>query len=70
MARHSRGRLFSARGKGAGNTLLHRIIIFALAGVVLITIALVVGYYQLLSYLQGDTFRHLAALGVDIKEIG
>ena len=57
MARHSRGRLFSARGKGAGNTLLHRIIIFTLAGVVLITIALVVGYYQLLSYLQGDTFR-------------
>ncbi len=61
MARHSRGRLFSARGKGAGNTLLHRIIIFALAGVVLITIALVVGYYQLLSYLQGDTFRQTVA---------
>lgn len=61
MARHSRGRLFSARGKGAGNSLLHRIIIFALAGVVLITIALVVGYYQLLSYLQGDTFRQTVA---------
>ena len=61
MARHSRGRLFSARGKGAGNSLLHRIIIFALAGVVLIAIALVVGYYQLLSYLQGDTFRQTVA---------
>ena len=61
MARHSRGRLFSTRGKGAGNSLLRRIIIFALAGIVIITIALIVGYYQLLSYLQGDTFRQTVA---------
>lgn len=57
MARHGRGRLFSPRGKGAGNALLRRIIILAAAGVVLVTLALVVGYYQLLSYLQGDSFR-------------
>ena len=57
MAQHSRGRLFSTRGKGAGNALLRRIVILAAASVAIITIALVAGYYQLLSYLQGDSFR-------------
>ena len=57
MARHNRGRLFSSRGKGPGNSLLRRIIISAAAVVVIITVALVVGYYQLLAYLQGDAFR-------------
>lgn len=61
MARHGRGRLFSPRGKGAGNTLLRRIIILAAAGAVLLTLVLVAGYYQLLSYLQGDTFRQTVA---------
>ena len=57
MARHSRGRLFSSRGKGTGNTLFRRIIISVVAVAIILAVALVVGYYQLLAYLQGDSFR-------------
>ena len=57
MARHGKGRLFSLRGKGGGIPLHRRIIILIPAGVVLLGIALVAGYYQLLAYLQSDAFR-------------
>ena len=61
MARHGRGRLFTTRGKGAGNALLRRVILLAAAGVATITIAIIAGYYQLLAYLQGDSFRQTIA---------
>lgn len=41
-----------------------RIIIGCVAGVVILCVCLVVGYYQLLAYLQSDTFRQKAESGM------
>lgn len=57
MARHSKSKLFSAHSRGAMNARLRRICIAAAIVVVSIVVLLIVGYSQLLSYLQGDDFR-------------
>ena len=61
MARHSKGRLFSSHSRGALNARLRRIIIFSSLTFVACIILVIVGYSQLMSYLQGNDFRQLMA---------
>lgn len=76
MAKRNKGKLFfSAHGKASGKGLMRRIVIGVSVVFVLFIILLVIGYYQLLSYLQGSTFREkistaaTAALKADKVEI-
>lgn len=64
MARHGRGRLFSSHGRGGAIAIRRRIIIGCVAGLMLLCVSLVVGYYQLLAYLQSDSFRQKAESGI------
>ncbi len=57
MARHGKGKLFSSHGRGAKKTLAKRLIIVGAAVLSLLIALLIAGYYQLLAYLQGDSFR-------------
>ena len=57
MAKHSKGRMFSSHSRGAINARVRRIIIIVSSVVLLAIITLIVGYFQLMSYLQGSDFR-------------
>ena len=59
MAKHSKGRMFSSHSRGAVNARVRRIIIVISSVAVLGIITLIVGYFQLMSYLQGSDFRQL-----------
>lgn len=75
MARHSKGRMFSSHSRGAINARVRRIIIICSSIVVLFLVTLIVGYYQLLAYLQGNDFRQFlsekaqSATGAQIFEL-
>ncbi len=64
MARQSRGRLFSPHGRGGVSPLQRKVIIGCISAAVFLIIALIIGYYQLLAYLQGDSFRKQAESGL------
>ena len=57
MGRRSKAKLFSPHSRNTQSPLLRRICIIAAAVVAVLAMLLVVGYYQLLAYLQGDSFR-------------
>ncbi len=61
MARRNKGRLFSTHSRGAMNARLRRIVIVSAIVVASLIILLVVGYSQLMSYLQGNDFRQKMA---------
>lgn len=61
MSRHSKGRLFSSHSRGALNARLRRIIIYSSLAFVSCIILIIVGYSQLMSYLQGNDFRQRMA---------
>lgn len=64
MAKRNKGKLlFSAHGKASGKSLIRRIIIGVSVVVMLLIALLLVGYYQLLSYLQGSDFRQKISTG-------
>lgn len=57
MGRRSKAKLFSPHSRNTNSPLLRRICIIAAAVIALLALLLVVGYYQLLAYLQSDSFR-------------
>lgn len=57
MAKRNKGKLFSGHSKASGSRLVRRILIATAALFLLLIILCVIGYYQLLAYLQGDSFR-------------
>ncbi len=57
MGRRSKAKLFSPHSRNTSGTLLRRVCIIAAGVIAILLILLVVGYYQLLAYLQGDSFR-------------
>lgn len=57
MARHSKGKLFSAHSRGAMNARLRRICITGSIVLVSLIVLIFIGYSQLMAYLQGDSFR-------------
>lgn len=61
MARRSKGKLFSSHSRGALNARLRRVIVVSAITLVSLIVLLVVGYSQLMSYLQGDSFRQKMA---------
>lgn len=61
MARHGKGKLFSSHGRGAKKPLAKRLIIAGAAVLILLIALLIAGYYQLMAYLQGDSFRQSLA---------
>jgi hypothetical protein len=75
MAKHSKGRMFSSHSRGAINARVRRIIIITSSILVLFIVTLIVGYFQLLAYLQGNDFRKLlsekaqSATGADFFEL-
>lgn len=65
MGRRSKGKtLFGTRNKAAGNALPGRILLGGLAVAALLLFLLGAAYYQLVSYLQGDSFREEIAQGM------
>ena len=63
MAHRNKFKLFSAHGKASGKNLVRRVIICVSAVILLLIVLMVAGYYQLLSYLQGDAFRQKITTG-------
>ena len=61
MARRSKAKLFSAHSRGAIGARLRKLIIISAIGCVSFVTILILGYSQLMSYLQGDSFRQKAA---------
>lgn len=61
MARRSKGKLFSSHSRGALNARLRRVIVILAITLVSLIVLLVVGYSQLMAYLQGDSFRQKMA---------
>lgn len=61
MARRNKGRLFSTNSRGAINARLRRIAVATAVVFVSLIVLLVVGYSQLMSYLQGNDFRQKLA---------
>ena len=57
MGRRSRAKLFSPHSRNTGSPLVRRICLAAIGIILLLAALTVVGYYQLLAYLQGDSFR-------------
>lgn len=57
MGKRNKGKLFSSHGKASGRNLMHRILVIVSAVILLLIILIIVGYFQLISYLQGDSFR-------------
>lgn len=57
MGRRSKAKLFSPHSRNTNSPLLRRICIIAAAVIAVLALLLVVGYYQLLAYLQSDSFR-------------
>lgn len=57
MGRRSKAKLFSPHSRNTNSPLLRRICIIAAAIIAVLALLLAVGYYQLLAYLQGDSFR-------------
>ncbi len=61
MARRNKGRIFSTHSRGVINSRLRRLYAAIAITIVGLIILLVIGYTQLLAYLQGDSFRQQAA---------
>ena len=61
MARRNKAKLFSAHSRGAISARLRKLIIISAIVCVSFIAILILGYSQLMSYLQGDSFRRKAA---------
>lgn len=61
MARRNKAKLFSAHSRGAIGARLRKLIIISAIVCVSFIAILILGYSQLMSYLQGDSFRRKAA---------
>lgn len=61
MARRNKGRIFSTHSRGVINSRLRRLYAAIAITIIGLIILLVIGYTQLLAYLQGDSFRQQAA---------
>lgn len=57
MARRKRNTFFRRKGIFSAGTRGRKILLWALAVVALFTLTAIIGFYQLLSWLQGDSFR-------------
>ncbi|MBQ2379943.1 MAG: hypothetical protein II295_06070 [Akkermansia sp.] len=57
MARRKRNTFFRRKGMFSPGTRGRKILLWVLAIIALLTLLLIIGFYQLLSWLQGDSFR-------------
>ena len=57
MARRKRNTFFRRKGMFSPGTRGRKILLWVLAIIALLTLVIIIGFYQLLSWLQGDSFR-------------
>lgn len=57
MARHSKSKMFSSHSRSAINARTRKIIIGVASVLLLLLFLIIVGYFQLMAYLQGNDFR-------------